>query len=78
MARDNSSSQLDDQSHRTPRTQRLVEQANGTVKFRMNNWKRAHGSSHWSKSLDVSNFFNYKFLYKYPEMSILRDCTADE
>ncbi len=41
---------------RTPRTQGLVEQANGTVKTRINAWKRTHGSSHWSESLDVSLF----------------------
>ncbi len=39
---------------RTPRTQGLVEQANGTVKTRINAWKRTHRSSHWSESLDVS------------------------
>lgn len=33
---------------RTPQTQGLVEQANGTVKTRINAWKRIHGSSHWS------------------------------
>ena len=38
----------------TPRTQGLVEQANRTVKTRINAWKRTHGSSHWSESLDVS------------------------
>lgn len=39
---------------RTPRTQSLVEQANGTEKTRINAWKRTHGSSHWSDSLDLS------------------------
>ncbi len=39
---------------RTPRTQGLVEQANGTVKTRINVWKRTHGFSQWSESLDVS------------------------
>lgn len=63
---------------RTPRTQGLVEQANGTVKFRITAWKWVHGSSHWSQSLDVSNFFHNKYLYKYTYMSILGDCTADE
>ncbi len=38
----------------TPRTQGLVEQANGTVKTRINAWKRTHESSLWSESLDVS------------------------
>lgn len=33
---------------RTPRTQGLVEQANGTVKTRIKAWKRTHGSSHLS------------------------------
>lgn len=41
---------------RTPRTQGLVEQANETLKTRINAWKRTHGSSHWSESLDVSYF----------------------
>ena len=45
---------------RTPRTQGLVEQANRTVKTRINAWKRTHGSSHWSESLDVSYFI---FMY---------------
>ena len=31
---------------RTPRTQGLVEQANGTVKNRISSWKREHGSTH--------------------------------
>lgn len=50
---------------RTPRTQGLVEQANGTVKSRINAWKRAHGSSHWSESLDISNSFQNKILCKF-------------
>lgn len=37
----------------TSRTQGLVEQSNGTVKHRINAWKRANGSSHWSDSLEV-------------------------
>lgn len=42
---------------RTPRTQGLVEQSNGTVKHRINTWKRANGSSHWSDLLDVRFYF---------------------
>lgn len=42
---------------RTPRTQGLVEQCNGTVKHRINAWKRANGSSHWSDLLDVRFYF---------------------
>ena len=38
---------------RTPRTQGLVEQANGTVKNRISSWKREHGSTHWADSLEV-------------------------
>ena len=38
---------------RTPRTQGLVEQANGTVKNRISSWKREHGSTHWVDSLEV-------------------------
>lgn len=63
---------------RTPRTQGLGKQANGTVKSRINAWKRAHGSSHWLESLDVSNYFHNQFLSKYTYMNILGDCTADE
>lgn len=40
---------------RTPRTQGLVEQANGTVKARINAWKPTYGSSHWADSLEVYN-----------------------
>ncbi len=39
---------------RTPRTQGLVEQANGTVKTRINVWERTYRSSHWSEPLDVN------------------------
>lgn len=39
---------------RTPRTQGLVEQANGTVKNKIAAWKREHGSSRWSNSSEVS------------------------
>ena len=45
---------------RTPQTQGLAEQANGTVKTCSNAWKQTHGSSHWSESLDVSYFI---FIY---------------
>ena len=38
---------------RTPRTQSLVEQANGIVKNRISSWKREHGSMHWADSLEV-------------------------
>ena len=41
---------------RTPRTQGLIEQANGVVKARINAWKRTYGSSHWADSLEVSVF----------------------
>lgn len=41
---------------RTSQTQSLVKQANGTVKTCINAWKRTHGSSHWSESLDMSYF----------------------
>lgn len=40
---------------RTPRTQGLVEQANGTVKKKIGNWKRTHGSTHWVDGLEVCN-----------------------
>ncbi len=43
---------------RTPRTQGLVEQSNGTVKHRINAWKRTNGSSHWSDSLDGKILFS--------------------
>lgn len=49
----------------SPQTQGLVEQANGTVKSRINAWKRAHCSSHWTESLDVSSSFQNKFLCKF-------------
>ena len=39
---------------RTPHTQGLVKQANGTIKSRINAWERTHGSSHWADSLEVS------------------------
>ena len=38
---------------RTPRTQGLVEQANGTVKAKIANWKRTYGSTHWADALEV-------------------------
>ncbi len=38
---------------RTPRTQGLIEQANGTVKTRIASWKREHGSTHWGDGLEV-------------------------
>ena len=38
---------------RTPRTQGLVEQANGTVKKRITQWKRQNGSTSWSDGLEV-------------------------
>ena len=42
---------------RTPRTQGLVEQANGTVKIKIVSWKRTYGSSHWVDGLEVCDFF---------------------
>ena len=39
---------------RTPRTQGLVEQANGTVKHKIISWKRQNGSNNWKDSLGVS------------------------
>ena len=42
---------------RTPRTQGLVEQANGTVKTRIASWKRIYGSSYWVDGLEVCGFF---------------------
>ena len=39
---------------RTPRTQGLVEQANGTVKERIISWKRQNGSAYWADGLGVS------------------------
>lgn len=50
---------------RTPRTQGLVEQSNGTVKTRINAWERTHGSTHWSECLDVSFIFFYQFYYYF-------------
>ena len=38
---------------RTPRTQGLVEQANGTVKKRIMAWKRQTGNSNWEEGLEV-------------------------
>ena len=43
---------------RTPRTQGLIEQANGTVKTRIASWKRTYGSSHWVDGLEVRGFFS--------------------
>ena len=42
---------------RTPRTQGLIEQANGSVKNKINSWKRDHGSSHWADALEVRYSF---------------------
>ena len=48
---------------RTPRTQGLVEQANGTVKTKIAAWKRAHGSIHWADALEVCVFlFSFSFV----------------
>ena len=47
---------------RTPRTQGLVEQSNGTVKTRINAWKRIHGSTYWSECLDLSSYFSICYL----------------
>lgn len=38
---------------RTPRTQGLVEQANGTVKKRITAWKRQTGNPFWHEALEV-------------------------
>ena len=38
---------------RTPRTQGLVEQANGTVKARIFAWKRQTGNPNWEEGLEV-------------------------
>lgn len=37
---------------RTPRTQGLIEQANGVVKNRITTWKREHGSTAWADALE--------------------------
>lgn len=47
----------------TPGTQGLVEQSNRTVKHRVNAWKRANESSHWSDSLDVRLNFLLLIIY---------------
>lgn len=46
---------------RTPRTQGLIEQANGVVKDRITSWKRQHGSTHWADALEVCNSFFFFF-----------------
>lgn len=56
---------------RTPRTQGLVEQANGTVKTRIAAWKRTHGSTHWADALEVCNSFF--FLPNLPLLSPEKD-----
>ena len=49
---------------RTPRTQGLIKQANGSVKNKINSWKRDHGSSHWADALKVCySIFSFFFLY---------------
>lgn len=51
---------------RTPRTQGLVEQANGVVKKKIASWKRTYGSNRWEESLEVrtpSLFFNMHLQY---------------
>lgn len=53
---------------RTPRTQGLVEQANGTVKNKILAWKRDHGSTHWADALEVRNpksHFFVSFLVRF-------------
>ena len=50
---------------RTPRTQGLVEQANGVVKKKIASWKRTYGSNRWGEGLEVrrrSQSFNMLLL----------------
>ena len=61
---------------RTPRTRGLIEQANASVKNKINSWKRDHGSSHWVDALKVrySIFFSFFSIFSasssYPQSSI--------
>ena len=57
---------------RTPRTQGLVEQANGTVKKRIAAWKRQTGNLNWSEGLAVCEevqafrrIARYKAMYRF-------------
>lgn len=59
---------------RTPRTQGLIEQANGTVKNRISTWKREHGSTAWGDGLEVYIqissllFFDFFFCLQKPAL----------
>ena len=55
---------------RTPSTQGLVEQANGTVKDRITAWKRMHGSTHWADGVEVCK--QRSFLVSFLNFSSLK------